>query len=154
MLRSLRSVDWSCQVTWRRARRNTARCLVGCTLGDLSAFQLLMQAPVDVSMPVAMGVSMASGIATSMALETVALKYTEKFSSWRDASRAALRMSLISMLAMELTENTVCLMVTGGVASPATVEFWVGLALSSFAGFCVPLPYNYYQLKKYGRACH
>ena len=37
----LSSSFWSCRSTWRRARINTLRCLIGCTVGDFSALWTL-----------------------------------------------------------------------------------------------------------------
>lgn len=37
----LRLPFWSCRSTWKRARINTLRCLVGCTAGDFSAMWTL-----------------------------------------------------------------------------------------------------------------
>lgn len=33
---------WKCRHTWRRAMVNTTRCLIGCSLGDLSTMYYLM----------------------------------------------------------------------------------------------------------------
>jgi hypothetical protein len=33
---------WKCRHTWRRAMVNTTRCLIGCSLGDLSTMTYLM----------------------------------------------------------------------------------------------------------------
>jgi len=35
----------------------------------------------------------------------------------------------------------------------AKLTIWV-IPIMLFAGFITPLPYNYWQLKFYGRACH
>ncbi len=63
-------------------------------------------------------------------------------------------MSLIAMLAMELAENVTDYAITGGRVEPGTALFWLALGAALIAGFLVPLPYNYYKLKKYGQACH
>ena len=43
---------------------------------------------------------------------------------------------------------------TGGALAPGELWWWACLAPSVAAGFLVPLPYNYYMLKKYNRSCH
>ena len=63
-------------------------------------------------------------------------------------------MSLVSMLAMEFTENIVTLGLSDGAISPAEPYFWSVTALSIVAGFLTPLPYNYARLKLYSKACH
>ena len=70
------------------------------------------------------------------------------------AARTAAQMSLLSMLAMEGAENAVDLALTGGALAPGELWWWACLAPSVAAGFLVPLPYNYYMLKKYNRSCH
>jgi hypothetical protein len=65
------------------------------------------------------------------------------------ALKTALGMSLISMISMELSMNIVDLILVGG----AKLTIWV-IPIMLFAGFITPLPYNYWQLKFHGRACH
>lgn len=73
---------------------------------------------------------------------------------WRLALGTAARMSLASMLAMEAAENLVDVWLTGGVIGLGSVQFWAAAGASIVAGFLVPLPYNYYRLRKLGKACH
>ena len=87
------------------------------------------------------------------------------------------------MLAMEAAENAVDFGLTGGVCGFSSPMFWssAGLAMGEStifntkrtpvvldflmycsvsnrshlaAGFFVPLPYNYWRLRKHGRSCH
>ena len=66
-----------------------------------------------------------------------------------DAFTVAIGMSLISMIAMEAAMNITDVILTGG----AMLTWWV-IPFMLLAGFITPLPYNYYRLKKYGKACH
>ena len=128
---------------------------------------LLLQAYYpDLSVAVTVATSCAAGIGTSLALETAVLRAREGF-AWGLALRTAFGMSMVSMVSMELAENLVELYLTGGqlltcagatdaassgiVVSPA---FWSALPPALLAGFLTPLPYNYYMLRRYGRACH
>jgi hypothetical protein len=104
-------------------------------------------------MLVVMGTSMVSGILTSVSLETVVLKVKESL-SWKKSLQTALTMSTISMLTMELAENIVDFHLTQGIVDYGNIYFWLSLIPSLVAGFIAPLPYNYYQLKKYGKSCH
>lgn len=70
------------------------------------------------------------------------------------AARTAMGMSMISMLTMETVENLVDYHLTGGIVAAADPGFWMMAMLSMGAGYLVPLPYNYFRLKKYGKACH
>lgn len=95
-----------------------------------------------------------AGITTSILLETTLLHYGKDELGWKAAVRTACGMSLVSMLAMEFTENTVTLGLADGMMGPADAGFWMMTATSMLAGFLAPLPYNYYRLKVYGKACH
>ncbi|KAL4793749.1 hypothetical protein BDV19DRAFT_366154 [Aspergillus venezuelensis] len=145
---------WTCRSTWKRAGINTLRCLVGCTLGDFSALWALQTYAPDLGMGTIMGISMASGITTSILLETVLLHRGLDSLPWGIAFRTATGMSLVSMLAMEVAENVVDYHLTGGVVDLSSPEFWGAAVVSVGAGFLAPLPYNYWRLRRYGRACH
>jgi hypothetical protein len=100
-----------------------------------------------------MGAAMAGGILTSLSLETIVLR-AQSF-SWSQAFRTAMTMSFMSMLAMELTESAVAMhLMNGAPFDPTNAVHWACLGPSMAAGFAVPLPYNYFQLKRFGRACH
>ena len=143
---------WADAPSWRRAARNTTRCLVGCSVGDLSCLWLLASAAPELGAAPAMAASMACGVATSMALETWVLKVWEGFANWTTAASTAANMSLISMLSMEGAENAVSYYATGG--DICSEHFFAFLPASLAAGFLTPLPYNYFMLRKHGRACH
>ncbi|KAJ6002498.1 hypothetical protein N7451_005045 [Penicillium sp. IBT 35674x] len=145
---------WSCKSTWKRARINTLRCLLGCTVGDFSAMWTLQSLYPELGMNTIMLVSMASGITSSIILETVLLKRGADALSWSRAARTAMGMSIFSMIAMEIAENAVDYHLTGGVVAFDDPRFWVAAVASVGAGFLAPLPYNYVRLKKYGKACH
>ena len=63
--------------------------------------------------------------------------------------KTACGMSLISMISMEVAMNSVDVLLTGG----ARLTIWV-IPIMLLVGFLVPLPYNYWRLKVYGKACH
>jgi hypothetical protein len=94
-----------------------------------------------------------AGLITSVSMETVLLKTKEKF-DWSLALRTALSMSFISMIAMELVMNATDFMITGGKAAFGNPLYWTALIVAMVAGFLAPLPYNYYKLKKFNKACH
>ncbi|KAJ5807727.1 hypothetical protein N7474_008996 [Penicillium riverlandense] len=145
---------WTCCSTWRRAELNTLRCLVGCTVGDFSALWILQSYYPELGMNTTMLASMASGITTSIILETAYLRRGPDNLSWKKAAQTAMGMSMVSMVAMELAENTVDYHLTGGVVAFEDPKFWMAAVLSIGAGFLAPLPYNYVRLRKYGKACH
>ncbi|KAL4994655.1 hypothetical protein BDV10DRAFT_176450 [Aspergillus recurvatus] len=145
---------WTCRSTWRRARINTLRCLVGCTVGDFAALWTLQTSFPELGMGTIMAASMASGITTSIILETVLLRHGPDRLSWSLAARTAMGMSLVSMGAMEAAENLVDYHLTGGVIDINDPGFWVAAVVSIGAGFLAPLPYNYWRLRVFGRSCH
>jgi hypothetical protein len=67
----------------------------------------------------------------------------------KEAFKVAIGMSLISMISMEVAMNIVDVLLTGGA-----MLTWRVIPIMLLAGFITPLPYNYYRLKKYGKACH
>ncbi|PIO48245.1 MAG: hypothetical protein CMR00_05670 [[Chlorobium] sp. 445] len=144
---------WQDNITWKRASLNTLNCLIGCSIGDFGFIIYAQATALAWSMWLIMGIAMLCGLSTSVMMETLLLKWREKF-SWRAALHTALSMSFLSMLAMELAENVTDYLLTGGTAMPHEPFFWFALSVSLLAGFLVPLPYNYFKLRKYNKACH
>ena len=68
---------------------------------------------------------------------------------WRAAFHTAIGMSMVSMIGMEAAMNLTDWSLTGG----AMLTWWV-VPLMLLAGFLTPWPYNYWRLKKWGKACH
>ena len=140
------TVDWRCRGTWRAASRNTAWCLLGCSIGDFGTIAYFQLTAIPWPTLAIMALAIVNGLVTSILLETAIL--------WRQLGpRAALRtaagMSLISMIAMEAAMNAADVFLTGG----ALLTWWVIPAMLA-VGFATPLPYNYWRLKALGKACH
>lgn len=144
---------WADKQKWKRAGFNTLNCLIGCSIGDFGAMAYLQINHMNMSVWQMMGIAMACGLATSVSLETVILKVREHF-NWSQALETALKMSFISMLVMELSENITDYLITGNTIQMHEPIYWGAIAISMVIGFLVPLPYNYYKLKKYNKACH
>lgn len=96
----------------------------------------------------------AAGIFTSILLETTLLHIGRDRLPWKIAAKTATGMSILSMLAMETAENTVNYTLTGGCVELGSTYFWMAATVSAFAGFVVPLPYNYYRLRAHSKSCH
>ena len=139
-------VDWNCKHTWRRSFVNTGWCLFGCSIGDFATIFAFQQFDHDYAVWSVMALAIINGLITSVFLETFILM--RQGFSFGSAIDTALKMSFLSMLAMELAMNTVDIFLAGGVLT------WGVILPMLTAGFIVPLPYNYYRLKKYGVACH
>ena len=142
------SISWKCKHTWRRASVNTLWCLLGCSIGDFGTifFFQITQNPWSISVLSIMILAIINGLITSIMLETFILS---RQMDLKNAFKTAIGMSLVSMISMEVAMNTVDVLLTGG----AMLTWWV-MPIMLIAGFITPLPYNYFRLKKYGKACH
>jgi hypothetical protein len=143
-----KSISWKCKHTWKRASVNTLWCLLGCSIGDFGTIYFFQVTgnPWDFSVLLIMSLAIMNGLITSIMLETFILSRQMVL---KEAFRVAIGMSLISMIAMEAAMNITDVILTGG----AMLTWWV-IPFMLLAGFITPLPYNYYRLKKYGKACH
>ena len=137
---------WKCKHTWRRSAKNTAWCLVGCSIGDFGTILYFQLTGIPWATLSIMILAIFNGIITSIALETIVLSKQMILSK---AFRIAIGMSLISMISMEISMNAVDWILLG----EAKLVWWI-IPLMLLAGFVTPWPYNYYRLKKYNIACH
>ena len=137
---------WKCKHTWRRSAKNTAWCLLGCSIGDFGTIFYFQLTGIPWTTLSIMILAIFNGIITSIALETIVLSRQMILSK---AFKIAIGMSLISMISMEIAMNTVDWILLG----EAKLVWWI-IPLMLLAGFVTPWPYNYYRLKKYNIACH
>ncbi|HEX7415507.1 MAG TPA: DUF4396 domain-containing protein [Bacteroidia bacterium] len=147
------NLSWTDFAIWKRAGFNTLNCLMGCSIGDFSMVIFLQHFYPATPMMVQMILSTLLGLITSIALETTILHTREKL-IWQKAFKIAIGMSFLSMVAMEIAMNTMDFMITGGKMALSNPYYWLAFIPSAIVGFSVPLPYNYYQLKKHNKACH
>ena len=137
---------WKCKHTWRRSAKNTAWCLLGCSIGDFGTILYFQLTGIPWPTLYIMILAIINGIITSIILETVVLSRQMIIIN---AFKTAIGMSLISMVSMEIAMNAVDWIIMGG----AKLVWWV-IPIMLLAGFLTPWPYNYYRLKKYNIACH
>ena len=88
-----------------------------------------------------------NGLITSIMLETIVMM-TQNF-SFIKAFKAAIGMSFISLVGMEIAMNLTDYLLTGG----AVLTWWV-IPIMLIVGFLTPWPFNYYVLKKYNKTHH
>ena len=138
-------IDWTCKSTWRKSSYNTMWCLIGCSIGDFGTIYFFQSIDHSLSIYLVMLLAIINGIITSIMLETIIL--AKQFPIF-EALNIAIKMSLISMISMEIAMNAVDLVFAGGVLTLTIIPFML------LAGFVTPLPYNYFRLKKYNQACH
>ena len=139
--------DWSCSHTWKQSAKNTAWCLLGCSIGDFGTILFFQLTKIPFPVLAIMVLAIINGIITSIILETIIL-LRQNF-SLKLAFKTAVGMSLISMVSMEIAMNATDYFLTGG----AILTWWV-VPIMLAVGFVTPWPYNYWRLKKFNEACH
>ena len=141
------SFNWSCKHTWKRSAKNTAWCLLGCSIGDFGTILFFQLTKIPFPVLGIMTLAIINGFITSIILETVILM-RQNF-DFKKAFNTAIGMSFISMISMEVAMNLTDYLLTGG----AILTWWV-VPLMLIVGFVTPWPYNYWRLKKFNIACH
>ncbi len=137
---------WHCYHTWKKSINNTLWCLLGCSIGDFGTILFFQLNNIEWTTLYIMILAIINGLITSIILETFILS---KQMQIIEAFKTALNMSFLSMIAMEISMNAVDWVIVGS----AKLVWWV-IPIMLFAGFIVPLPYNYWRLKKYQISCH
>ena len=141
------SFNWSCKHTWKRSAKNTAWCLLGCSIGDFGTILFFQLSKIPFQVLGIMTLAIINGLITSIILETIILM-RQNF-DFKKAFNTAIGMSFISMISMEVAMNLTDYLLTGG----AILTWWV-VPLMLIVGFVTPWPYNYWRLKKFNIACH
>jgi len=139
--------NWSCNHTWKKSAKNTAWCVLGCSIGDFGTILYFQLTQITFPVLGIMILAIINGLITSIALETYIL--TRQNFKLEKAIQTAFGMSFISMISMEVVMNLTDYILTGG----AILTWWV-VPIMLFAGFVTPWPYNYWRLKKFNIACH
>ena len=139
--------DWQCSNTWRQSAKNTAWCLLGCSIGDFGTILFFQISKIPFPVLGIMILAIINGLVTSIILETIIL--IKQNLNFNIAFKTAFGMSFISMISMEATMNLTDYFLTGG----AILTFWV-VPVMLVVGFLTPWPYNYWRLKKFGISCH
>ena len=136
---------WSCKHTWKRSAKNTAWCLLGCSIGDFGTILFFQLSKIPFPVLGIMILAIINGLLTSIMLETYILM-KQKF-DFMSALKTACGMSFISMVSMEISMNATDYFLTGG----AMLTWWV-VPIMLTVGFLTPWPYNYWRLKKFNQA--
>ena len=139
--------DWQCKNTWRQSAKNTAWCLLGCSIGDFGTILFFQLSKIPFPVLGIMILAIINGLVSSILLETVIL--IRQNLTFKNAFKTAIGMSFIAMISMEVAMNLTDYFLTGG----AILTWWV-VPLMLIVGFLTPWPYNYWRLKKFNIACH
>jgi len=146
-MEAVANFHWKCKHTWRRSAKNTAWCLLGCSIGDFGTILFFQITGIPWPVLSIMILAIINGLITSIILETIILmRQNFNFSA---AFKTAIGMSFISMVSMEAAMNLTDYLLTGG----AMLTWWV-IPIMLAVGFVTPWPYNYWRLKKFNIACH
>ncbi len=140
-------IVWSCEKTWKQSAKNTAWCLLGCSIGDFGTILFFQITKISFPILSIMILAIINGLITSIILETFILM-RQKI-NFGNAFKTAFNMSFISMISMEITMNLTDYLLTGG----AILNWWI-IPIMLVVGFITPWPYNYWRLKKFGINCH
>ena len=140
-------LDWACKYTWKQSAKNTAWCLLGCSIGDFGTILFFQITKIPFPVLAIMILAIVNGLITSVILETIIL--IKQKMSLNESFKTAMSMSFISMISMEITMNLTDYVITGG----AILNWWI-IPIMLSVGFVTPWPYNYWRLKKYGINCH
>ena len=65
--------DWSCKNTWKQSAKNTAWCLLGCSIGDFGTILFFQLTKIPFPVLGIMTLAIINGLITSIILETVIL---------------------------------------------------------------------------------
>ena len=141
------TLDWSCKHTWNRSAKNTAWCLLGCSIGDFGTILFFQLTKIPFPVLGIMTLAIINGLITSIVLETIILM--KQNLNFNNAFKTAIGMSFISMISMEVSMNITDYLLTG----EAILTWWV-VPIMLVVGFLTPWPYNYWRLKKFGINCH
>jgi len=146
--------NWGDRAVWKQSAHNTKWCLIGCSIGEFGtlAYYSFSGITSDLEMYSNMWyfyaiLPLINGLATSVMLETVIMMRGQM--DFRSALSTALGMSFISMLMMEIAMEITDLLFTNGQLGMNMIAIPFMLVV----GFLTPWPYNYWRLKKYGKAC-
>ena len=144
--KNISSFHWKCKHTWKKSAKNTAWCLLGCSIGDFGTILFFQLSQIPWPTLSIMILAIVNGLITSIILETVILSRQMVIFL---AFKTAVGMSFISMISMEVSMNAVDWILLG----EAKLVWWV-IPIMLLAGFLTPWPYNYWRLKKYNVSCH
>jgi len=145
--------NWKDITIWKKTAIITLNCLLGCSIGDFGMVIFLQHFYPATTMMTQMVLATIAGLFTSVAMESILLYYREKM-DWGRAFKMAVSMSFLSIIAMEIAMNTTDFMITGGKMALTDPGYWLAFIPAALAGFLLPLPYNYFQLKKYNKTHH
>jgi hypothetical protein len=131
--------------TWNMAISATLHCLTGCAIGEILG--LIIGTALALSNGRTIALSIVLSFIFGYSLSTLPL--LKNGLSMRQALRVVLAADTLSILAMEITDNTVMAVVPGAMNAGLTnLLFWVTMPISLVAAFIVAVPVNQFLLQR------
>jgi hypothetical protein len=131
--------------TWNMAISATLHCLTGCAIGEILG--LIIGTALALSNGRTIALSIALSFIFGYSLSTLPL--LKNGLSMKQALRVVLAADTLSILAMEITDNTVMAVVPGAMNAGLTnLLFWVTMPISLVAAFIVAVPVNQFLLQR------
>jgi len=132
-------------VTWKTAMSATLHCLTGCAIGEVLGMVLATWWGWGNWPTVGLSVVLAFFFGYSLTMSSV-LRVSVPF---RRALRVALAADTLSILVMEIVDNTVVLLVPGALAAGlGDLLFWGSLVASLVIAFVVTVPVNRWMIAR------
>ena len=141
MSEELKDFNWSSKDTWKRSAKNTAWCVLGCSIGDFGTILFFQLTQISFPVMAIMILAIINGLITSIILETIVMM-TQNF-SFIKAFKAAIGMSFISLVGMEIAMNLTDYLLTGGAA----LTWWV-IPIMLIVGFFNSVAFQLLGIKK------
>jgi hypothetical protein len=127
------------ETTWRQAASATLHCLTGCAIGEVLGMVIATAAGWGNGSTIALSVVLAFLFGYGLTMQSV----LQAGLPLRRAVRIAFAADTVSILVMEIVDNTVVASIPGAMdAGLAAVLFWGSLALSLVIAFVVTTPVN------------
>ena len=146
-------MDWAVKQTWKNCLISTFICLICCSIGTMGiTFYLITYNWFFVLL-----ISIIVGLSSSIIFMTLWHMLFQQM-NFRDSLKSSLKMSVISMMIMILTENIIILFIAPLFSSHQmhmnSTHSFSTMAVAMLFGFLFSLPYNYYHIQKTGQICH
>ncbi|MFI7047325.1 DUF4396 domain-containing protein [Streptosporangium sandarakinum] len=131
--------------SWRTAAQATLHCLTGCAIGEVLGMVIGTAAGLHAGATVALSVALAFVFGYALTMRGM----LRAGLSLRQALKVALAADTVSIVVMEIIDNTVMVAVPGAMdAGLTTVLFWASLAFSLALAFVVTVPVNRWMIAR------
>ncbi|KAB8182151.1 DUF4396 domain-containing protein [Microbispora catharanthi] len=133
------------KVSWRMAASATLHCLTGCAIGEVLGLVIATAFGWGNAPSIAVAVVLAFFFGYLLTL----LPLRRAGVGWGSAIKLALAADTVSIIVMEIVDNSVMLAIPGAMEATLTsAVFWTSLALSLLIAFLVTTPINKWIISK------